>query len=79
MELWNDAPVTTCEGQSRRGLRHLRLSRLPLLGGLVLVLACILPSLFPQWYVAVTQFFWTNLLFTSLLCLALFALLVWKS
>ena len=26
MERWNDAPVTTCEGQSRRGLSHLRLS-----------------------------------------------------
>ena len=26
MELWKDAPFTTCEGQSRRGLSHLRLS-----------------------------------------------------
>jgi hypothetical protein len=26
MELWNDALVTTCEGQSRRRLSHLRLS-----------------------------------------------------
>src|SRR5712691_4160554 len=26
MELWNDALVTPCEGQSRRGLSHLRLS-----------------------------------------------------
>ena len=51
---------------------------LPLFGGLVLVLAFILPSSFPQWYVSVTKFLRANLLFTGVLGIALLVLLFWK-
>jgi uncharacterized protein YjbI with pentapeptide repeats len=52
--------------------------RLSLLGGGVLLLAFIIPYLFPQWDVYVAKFLRTHLLFVgALLCLLLF-LLLWK-
>jgi Pentapeptide repeats (8 copies) len=52
--------------------------RLSLLGGCVLLLAVIIPYLFPQWDVYATQFLRTHLLFIGALLLILLYLLLWK-
>ena len=52
--------------------------RLSLLGGCVLLLAFIIPSLFPEWDVYATQFLRTHLLFIGVLLLILLYLLLWK-